>query len=72
MYNSGNYTLNTYKDSLQMEVPLLVCINKVKHKDPLFFSTAGGQQAECVRYGLVSTPSGERDILILIRTILYI
>ena len=39
LYNAGSYTLDTYKDSLQMEDPLLVCINKVKHKEPIFFST---------------------------------
>ena len=40
LYSPGNYTLDTYKDSLQMDSPLLVCINKVKHKDPQLFSTA--------------------------------
>ena len=39
LYNAGGYTLDTYKDSLQMEDPLLVCINKVKHREPIFFST---------------------------------
>ena len=39
LYNDSGYTLDTYKDSLQMEDPLLVCINKVKHREPIFFST---------------------------------
>ena len=39
LYNASGYTLDTYKDSLQMEDPLLVCINKVKHREPIFFST---------------------------------
>ena len=37
--NARDYTLHTYKDSVQMEDPLFVCINKVKHREPVFFST---------------------------------
>ena len=39
LYNARDYTLHTYKDSVRMEDPLFVCINKVKHREPVFFST---------------------------------
>ena len=39
LYDAKDYTLHTYKDSIRMDEPLFVCINKVKHKESVFFST---------------------------------
>ena len=36
LYDAKDHTIDTYKDSVRMDEPLFVCINKVKHKEPVF------------------------------------
>ena len=60
MYDAKDYTLHTYKDSVRMDKLLLVCINKVKHKEPVFFSTADEMKAHwqpCLDLTLVAKPA---------------
>ena len=45
LYDAKDYTLHTYKDSVKMDQPLLVCINKVKHKKLVFFNTVDEMKA---------------------------
>ena len=39
LYDAKEYTLHTYLDSKKMDKPLLVCIHKVMHQEPVFFDT---------------------------------
>ena len=36
LYDAEDYTLHTYKDSVRMDEPQFACMNKVKHKEPVF------------------------------------
>ena len=62
LYNAKDYTLHTYKDSVRMDKPLFVCINKVKHKEPVFFSTVDEMKAHwpCLDLTLVAQPTGSQ------------
>ena len=60
LYDAKDYTLHTYKDSVRMDEPLFVCINKVKHKEPVFFSTVDEMKAHwqpCLDLTLVAQPT---------------
>ena len=60
LYDAKDYTLHTYKDSVKMDQPLLVCINKVMHQEPVFFDTVDEMKAHwqpCLGLSLVAKPA---------------
>ena len=60
LYEAKDYTLHTYKDSVKMNQPLLVCINKVLHQEPVFFDTLEEMKAHwqpCLGLNLVAKPA---------------
>ena len=59
LYDAKEYTQHTYWDSEKMDKPLLVCIHKVMHQEPVFFDTVVKIKAQwqpCLGLNLVAKP----------------
>ena len=59
LYDAKEYTQHTYWDSEKMDKPLLVCIHKVMHQEPVFFDTVVKIKAQwqpCLSLNLVAKP----------------
>ena len=60
LYNAKEWTLHNYQDSVKMGAPMMMCVHKVVHPEPIFFEKLEEMKTHwqsCLSLSLVAQPA---------------